>query len=249
MRGMLKKAVRKALMRFPELYELVNKLRELTSELRIRSRHRASVLKTRKLLKETQELKIELGGGKQHKPGFINVDLFSPFADLQLDLRRKLPFPDESVDFIYAEHVLEHFSYPHPLSDLLKECYRVLKVGGCISVSVPDAGRALRMYSLPLEEFDKTLPHEGAEKPSFWTTPKTNWCKSPIDYINWLVYMDGHHRFMFDEVNLVERLQEVGFSARIRDFDPSLDRDVRQVYSIYALGVKAVFQSNAPYYI
>lgn len=64
------------------------------------------------------------------------------------DLRIGLPFPDESLDFIYAEHVLEHFDY-RDLFHLLQHCLRVLRLGGTMSIVVPDAELYLKAYFHP----------------------------------------------------------------------------------------------------
>lgn len=46
-----------------------------------------------------------------------------------------LPFKDETLDFVYASHLLEDFLHWEPI---LTEWNRVLKVGGYIVIMVPD---------------------------------------------------------------------------------------------------------------
>ena len=42
----------------------------------------------------------------------------------------------------------------------------------------------------------------------------------PQTGLNWLIYMGGLHQFMFDEENLVDRLEEAGLQdVKIRGFD------------------------------
>lgn len=48
------------------------------------------------------------------------------------------PWPDESADGILLSHYLEHWTTQDALKQL-KECYRVLKPGGVVRISVPDA--------------------------------------------------------------------------------------------------------------
>ena len=36
---------------------------------------------------------------------------------------------------------------------------------------------------------------------------------SRVDYVNYIAYMDGHHKYMFDEENLLSILRNVGFST------------------------------------
>jgi SAM-dependent methyltransferase len=48
---------------------------------------------------------------------------------------QKLPFLDESIDYIWCKSVLEHIQNPE---NILKECYRVLKKGGKIIILTPD---------------------------------------------------------------------------------------------------------------
>lgn len=51
------------------------------------------------------------------------------------DLDRALPYPDACVDFVCAIELIEHLENPR---HLLRECHRVLRVGGTVVLSTPN---------------------------------------------------------------------------------------------------------------
>jgi hypothetical protein len=60
-----------------------------------------------------------------------------------------------------------------------------------------------------------------------------------IDIVNYVAYMGGEHRYMWDDENLVYVLSAAGFQdVALRDFDPSLDLAERDFESIYAIARK-----------
>nr|WP_290228019.1 class I SAM-dependent methyltransferase [Trichocoleus desertorum] len=61
-----------------------------------------------------QHLKIDLGCGFCKKEGTVGVDILAqPGVDYVLNLQTEpLPFPDQSVDYVYSSHCLEHISDP-----------------------------------------------------------------------------------------------------------------------------------------
>ncbi len=178
------------------------------------------------ILRGNDDVKIEIGSGPKKKDGWVTIDL-SFAADLYWDLRDKLPFPDNSVSLIYSSHVLEHFSY-RDLRRLIDSCYAILKPGGRFSACVPNARIYLEGYLSP-QGFDRSL---FAYEPAFVSN-------LPIDIVNYIAYMDGHHRHMFDEKNLVKVLEDAGFKGvHLRDFDSSLDMPERSYESIYVEGFK-----------
>ena len=73
------------------------------------------------------------------------VDILHRHVFVHHDLAYGLPFPSDSVDFIYASHVLEHF-YPQAAQHLLGESRRVLKPGGRARICVPDLRHAVALY-------------------------------------------------------------------------------------------------------
>ena len=97
---------------------------------------------------------LNLGCGQRFHPDWVNLDLRPGGSSVQKwDLRKDLPFADESFDVVYHSHVLEHFSRAEAL-ELLVRCRRVLRPDGVIRVVVPDLERIARAY---LEALDKSL--------------------------------------------------------------------------------------------
>ena len=92
-------------------------------------------------------IKLNLGCSIYKLHDFVNIDITpvisEPTAgedgvipDVVADVR-KLPYPDEYADFIYAGHLLEHFRWKET-KELLTEWRRVLKTGGKLCITVPD---------------------------------------------------------------------------------------------------------------
>ncbi|NIK74774.1 putative SAM-dependent methyltransferase [Thermonema lapsum] len=184
-------------------------------------------IRVKQILKKENEIKIDVGGGDFKRDGWFTLDL-NYKSDLVWDLRNGLPFPDNSLDYIYTSHTLEHF-YFKEIIFLLKEFYRVLKPAkGILRIAVPNA----RIYINAYYE-NKELPsHFLGYKPAFNNTTK-------IDYINYIAYMDGHHKYLFDEENLKYLVEYVGFkNVKIVEFDGSVDLFERKHESIYCVGYK-----------
>lgn len=79
---------------------------------------------------------LNIGGGRYNLPGHVNVDIKNGHD------ARKLEYPDNSIDEVYASHVLEHFGADET-ELILKEWVRVLKPGGLIRIAVPDMRKAM----------------------------------------------------------------------------------------------------------
>ncbi|MDA2918665.1 methyltransferase domain-containing protein [Desulfobacterota bacterium AH_259_B03_O07] len=61
---------------------------------------------------------------------------WSPYILIH-DVRKPIPFQDNSLSAIYASHLLEHL-YLEEAKHLLKECFRTLQPGGVLRMVVPD---------------------------------------------------------------------------------------------------------------
>ena len=82
--------------------------------------------------------KLHLGAGRVVLPGWLNTDI-QPVAgvSIYLDVRRRFPFDNGTFQYVFAEHLIEHLTYPGALS-MLRECGRVLVRGGTIRIATPN---------------------------------------------------------------------------------------------------------------
>lgn len=95
-------------------------------------------------------MKLNLGCQIHYFEGWTNIDIVDDDADMKVDIFANadtLPMiEDNSVDFIYAGHLVEHF-YPDTLLRAITEWKRVLKPGGKLVIVTPDCGAIFRDYA------------------------------------------------------------------------------------------------------
>jgi SAM-dependent methyltransferase len=91
-------------------------------------------------------LKLHLGCGMKYLPGFFHVDILpAPHIDHVGPVDRLPMFADNSVDLIYASHVLEHFGR-YQYREVLAEWFRVLRPEGVLRLAVPDFAACAKIY-------------------------------------------------------------------------------------------------------
>lgn len=109
------------------------------------------------------------------------------------DLAFGIPFTDQSVDFVYSSHFLEHM-HKQDATQLLKESFRVLKSGGVVRVCVPDLAYAVSLYA--------TGDKKRMLSDYFFVEDKESYF--------------ARHKYMYDFELLGEMLQNAGFSKIVR---------------------------------
>jgi len=131
------------------------------------------------------------------------------------DIRKPLPFRDNSADAVYASHVLEHL-YREQGQQLARECFRVLAPGGIVRLVVPDLNAIVREY-LGEQPFGEAPPSQKATPPGDvlnerllmrWPSPSKRSFVLKIDE----AMQDFHsHKWMYDEQSLAALLRSAGF--------------------------------------
>ena len=90
--------------------------------------------------------KLHLGCFHKKIHGFTNVDIREDVQpDLVDDVFKLENVENESVDLIYACHVLEHASRQEA-SEAMKRWFSVLKKGGILRLAVPDLQAVFEHY-------------------------------------------------------------------------------------------------------
>jgi SAM-dependent methyltransferase len=163
-----------------------------------------------------------------YKIGLLNKQRYERIKKLagQLivwDIRRGIPFANQTFDVVYNSHMLEHLDREHALG-FLNECYRVLKPGGTIRIVVPDFELLVKRYldtvnRMPglagiaeheaavakiIDQMVPRVPRERAEAPSL------------VRFLENIVLGDtaktgSLHRWMYDRFSLAAAFEASGF--------------------------------------
>ena len=186
-------------------------------------------------LPDAASIRLNLGCGPVQPAGWINIDgshrarfaHYLPWVDRTLvlmgllpptaygprtqihNLRRRLDYPSNCVTAIYAGELWEHFEY-HDAVALTRECYRVLRPAGVLRLCVPDGVVFWRRY---LELFEEVMAQpralrSGARLREHVGLYFNDICTRPPG----LRSMGHKHKWQFDEIQLIEIMEQAGFA-------------------------------------
>jgi SAM-dependent methyltransferase len=187
-------------------------LRECYSE--VRARRTAFIDEQLRALEVTGQprgLKLHIGSGGHDLDGWINVDAGGD--DVALNVNWGLPFPGESVAFVYAAHLLEHLRFQDQAPLFVREVHRVLEVGGIARFVVPDVGRLLAAYVRKDVKFFSARQEFYPLSEGFLVDGVAT-----LDYI--LLFcgagsqlLNYNHKFGYDLITLCKLLIDAGFTV------------------------------------
>ena len=139
--------------------------------------------------------KLHVGCGNVKFPGWLNIDV-KPGADLVIDVRQGLPFEENSLDFIYNEHFVEHLTYEEG-EKVIREFWRCLKKGGVLRIATPDLDLLIQIYNRDFKNQD-------------WFPAGFEFVKTKGMAIN-MVFRWWGHQYVYNEEDLTCQLIKVGF--------------------------------------
>ncbi len=155
-----------------------------------------------KKLRKSDKLKLHVGCGNVKLLGWVNIDVEPGAADLIIDVRKGLPFDDNSVDFIYNEHFIEHLTYEEG-QKVLKEFWRVLKKGGVLRIATPDLDYIINKYMSNWKDQD-------------WLSwPEYSFIKTRGEMLN-VSFRWWGHKYLYNEEDLRRQLDRANFKKIIR---------------------------------
>lgn len=150
---------------------------------------------------ESQLVKVNVGAGSVHLNGWINTDVGWRLP-MYLDLTKPWPVPSGSVDRIYGDNVIEHFSLD-VCRTVLRHCWDALSVGGSLRLATPDVERTARAY---LEDPQLTAAHLDRHRRHGFPA------EYPVDMLRITYAYHGHHLgYCFDWAALSAELAAAGF--------------------------------------
>ena len=172
-------------------------------------------------------MKLNLGCGDVAPSGWVNVD-YAVGARLRKipvigalsgrilncdwdksvvlhDLRRRFPWRDGSVDYIYSSHSLEHLTREGGVH-FMREAFRVLRDGGIVRVVVPDLAL----------EVNKYVAGEQDARDFFVSLHTVDASDRPVTKRIYSLLSGQGHRCMYDEASLTALMRESGFACAAR---------------------------------
>ena len=178
-------------------------------------------------------MKLNLACGMNTKKGWVDVDLLREEVKAErVDLSKKWPWENSSVERIYCEHFLEHLDRTTKNDEaglFMREAYRVLEAGGKIRIGVPNAEAAFAFYA---GFSDGTFEHEIKHH-------HPPWVQTDMDHVQWSFRMNGHHKWAYDEQSLGYLMKSVGFDdVFVSPFDEKMDSEIRKIGTLYMIGRK-----------
>jgi SAM-dependent methyltransferase len=201
-----------------------------------------------------QTPKLQIGAGDHVLRDWLNSDL-NPSASgtIFVDARQPLPFEDQTFDYVFSEHLIEHLTYREGLS-LLRETYRILKAGGKIRVATPDVEAIIGLYSPAKNDLQKQYIAWSAQEVMGLYSPQKSelqryfpqWAidhkyirqffpNADRDCICFVVnsfFQSWGHRFLYDAATLRQTLHGAGFCQVVRcSPGKSSDRTLRGIES------------------
>lgn len=96
---------------------------------------------------EVSTLRLHLGCGRRHLAGYVHIDLADyPHIAYRNEVSQLPMFEDNTVDLIYASHVMEYFDRVQVMA-VLAEWRRVLRPEGVLRLAVPDFEAMVQVYN------------------------------------------------------------------------------------------------------
>ncbi len=158
--------------------------------------------------------------------GWINTDIIdlqefatrNQYKFITIDVRSPLMFKDDSIDLANCSHMLEHLTVPEAIN-FLKECYRCMKKGSVMRLSVPDAAKLISHYiNNNLKMFNEI---------------NDNCASSEFESGRlWSLLFEGH-KIAYDFNGLKNVGEKAGFKVELRSFGVGQDQIVKETYDMF----------------
>lgn len=197
-------SIREALKKSHAVMGMVKDTRRVMTAWR-HSAHGLNGRLIRRYLQNHAVKKLQIGAGPTAMDGWLSTDIAPRFdGAVYLDATQRFPFEDETFDYVYSEHMIEHISWKNGLF-MLRECRRILKPDGVLRVATPDLKVLLDLYAgtyrLSQQKYVQWITDEFLDgvkdyKPSFVINNAFN---------NW------GHQFLYDGELMTMALRQSGF--------------------------------------
>ena len=211
-------------------------------------------------ISKNSQLNLNIGAGKYVINNFKSLDFYSKhyypnkekFLEerVEYNLRNdKIPFQDNSVDNIYASHIIEHIEEKYVI-EFIKETYRVLNPSGVLRIACPDGKFLFNISSFTNDYWNWRKKGSFSNKQRF----TTEW--SSIDqydyllrelstpncrYYNYKVKNNLPNNKELKKLNYIELKEKLREGLTFREKHPGDHINIHDYDSLYEKGIVAGF--------
>lgn len=183
-----------------------------------RVRHSYKLAKVRKLATRASTIrdyyarhtviKLNIGCGPAIKQGWLNIDIDPRLEGaIYMDATQPLPLHDASVDFAYAEHMIEHVGLGDALA-MLHELHRVLRPDGMLRLATPEMDKIVGLKNGKLDIQQENYVQ--LSNMQFGSEFERSSPQNPCYAIN-RTFHEWGHQFIYDRATLASVLSHAGF--------------------------------------
>ena len=207
---------------------MLNKLFKMSLRRKIkRSITTPSLIKS--YLNNNSSRKLHIGAGDNFLQGWLNTDIHYRYKKVAfLNAARVFPFEDNTFDYIFSEHQIEHITYPQA-KFMLNECFRILKPNGKIRISTPNLKTLVSLCDDDKNKLKERYIH--------WLTDNylpelAKEQKYSATYAINNAYSRWGHKFIYDYETLSRVLEDIGFDDfNLCDYGESSDEILKGIES------------------
>lgn len=213
---------RETLKRSRFLVTFVRAIRAGMEEYNDESRKKKSCREREKVIRsylESHQIKmLQIGAGTTLLEGWLSTDIRPLRREIIfLDATEPFPFENDTFDYVFSEHMIEHISYDDGLS-MLQECQRVLKPSGKIRIATPNIENIVGLYSRQESEFDQEYIKWAIDR--FMKDTKSYHKSFVVNNF----FRGFGHQFIYDPVTLQDAMEKVGF-IQVKRYTPGESDD------------------------
>lgn len=157
--------------------------------------------------------KLHLGAGSgkygeastTHLSEFLNTDIL---GEIPIDITKRLPFEDNSIDLIFSSHLIEHI-YNRQFKRFLADSLRILKKGGTQIIATPSLEKLCRSLYGEDESSKRAIYETHAGKITGTTL-------TPAIVINGMMHINYGHKYLYDYETIDTSAREIGYKSVYR---------------------------------
>ena len=168
--------------------------------------------------------KLHLGCGQRKLIGYTNIDIIeSQSVDLVQDARILSSIPENSVELIYASHILEHFAL-YEVPWVIKRWFSLLHHGGVLRMSVPNFESIIEVYKKTNNILTVLGPLYGRGTKSPGITEPLHMCAYTEKFLTALLLGAGFSNVSLWSPDEIFVNENIGFDDYSQAYFPHMDK-------------------------